>query len=73
MLKTLLKNLSEIEKNGNIILQYVRAIRKFPWRFWVIVLSDMCMQGAIWPFVAFSPDFFYRHYGNVFTTLFSTT
>jgi hypothetical protein len=34
-----------------------------PYQFWLLALVDMLVQGCLWPFVAFSPDFFYYHYG----------
>lgn len=53
----------EIKKQTSWIKQFLHTFVELPWRFWLICIADMCAQGAIWPFVAFSPDFFYRHYG----------
>jgi len=42
--------------------QFGRTLKSITWRFWILVLSDVCVQAALWPFVAFSPEFFYHHY-----------
>ena len=42
--------------------QFRRTLKSLSWRFWILVLSDVCVQGVLWPFVAFSPEFFYHHY-----------
>lgn len=57
----------EVEKEKESwIKHFLKTIRNLPWRFWVICLADMFANGALWPFVAFSPDFFYHHYGLFF-------
>jgi len=54
---------TEINKQKSWLSKFISTVTSMPWRFWVLCLSDMFIQGALWPFVAFSPDFFYHHYG----------
>lgn len=50
------------KNNMSWFRRFISTVKSLPWRFWVLCLSNMFIQGALWPFVAFSPDFFYHHY-----------